>query len=239
MMKQLAAVTIAALIAAPAWTAERNSAPREEKIGVGSGAAIGAMAGGPVGLVLGAAFGGWLGDKFHDERAQRQDFAQRYENASASAQSLEGLLRGSERELSNLRAVLSAEQRNFRDALEEALEVEVYFHTAQSALDQDVEQRLSQVAGLINAIDGFTMVVEGHSDSRGDAEYNDQLSAERAAAVRDVLLRAGIAPARITTRAAGETGSTAAENDLDALALERRVNLTIIRSDSRNRVAQQ
>jgi outer membrane protein OmpA-like peptidoglycan-associated protein len=98
---------------------------------------------------------------------------------------------------------------------------------------------LTQIVGLINEIDDFTMVVEGHSDSRGDAEYNDQLSAERAAAVRDVLLRAGISPTRITTRAAGETGSRAAENDLDALALERRVNVTIVHPDSRNRVAQQ
>jgi outer membrane protein OmpA-like peptidoglycan-associated protein len=239
MMKQLAAVTIATLIAAPAWTAEKNSAPKEEKIGIGSGAAIGAMAGGPVGLVLGAAFGGWLGDKFHSERAERQDYAQRYANANAAVQSLEALLRGSERELSSLRTELSAEQRNFRDALEEALEVEVYFRTAQSTLDQVVEQRLTQIVGLINEIDDFTMVVEGHSDSRGDAEYNDQLSAERAAAVRDVLLRAGISPTRITTRAAGETGSRAAENDLDALALERRVNVTIVHPDSRNRVAQQ
>jgi outer membrane protein OmpA-like peptidoglycan-associated protein len=239
MTKQLAVVMIAALIAAPAWTAERSSAPKEEKIGVGGGAAIGALAGGPIGVVLGAALGGWAGDRFHQERSQRRDFEQRYERASADARSLENMLRGNERELATLRAVLADEQRSFRAALEEALEVHVYFRTAQSALDPDTEQRLAQVAGLLGEIGDFSIIVEGHADSRGDAAYNEQLSGQRAAAVRDVLIGAGLSPERITMRAAGESQATAAEGDLDALALERRVNLTIIRPDADRRVARQ
>ena len=237
MTKQLIAVMVAVLIAAPAWTAERNGAPKEETIGVGGGAAIGAIAGGPIGVILGAALGGWVGDRFHRERSQRQAAEERHAQASAAADSLEGLLRGSERELVSLRAVLADEQRSFKDTLEEALEVEVYFRTAQSALDADVEERLSQVASLIAEIDDFTIIVEGHADGRGDAQYNDALSAARAASVRDVLLRSGLAPERITMRAAGETQASAADRDLDALALERRVDLTLVRPGAERRAS--
>jgi len=232
MTKQLTVAVIAALMAAPAWTSESNSAPKEEKIGVGSGAAIGAMAGGPVGVVIGAALGGWVGDKFHRERSARGGVEQQYAQAAAEADSLAARLRGNERELETLKSVLAAEQKSFSAALEEALEVHVYFRTGQSALDDETRQRLAQVAGLIQAIDGFAIVVEGHADARGDAEYNGQLSAQRAAAVRDVLLHAGVAAQRITTHAAGETQATAAENDLDALALDRRVSLTIVRPEA-------
>jgi outer membrane protein OmpA-like peptidoglycan-associated protein len=65
------------------------------------------------------------------------------------------------------------------------------------------------------------------------------LSAQRAAAVREVLLQAGVAADRITATAEGERQSTAAEGDLDALAMERRVNLSIVDTRFGNRVARQ
>jgi outer membrane protein OmpA-like peptidoglycan-associated protein len=232
MTKQLAMAMAAVLASSPAWTSESNGSPKEEKIGVGSGAAIGAMAGGPIGLVLGAAFGGWLGDRFHQERAQRMEFEHAYEQASADADSFESLLRGSERELVTLRATLAAEQRGFKTALEEALGVQVYFRTEQSALDETTQKRLAQVARVIKDVEDFSIVIEGHADARGDAEYNAELSEQRAAAVREVLVGAGVAPDRITVRAAGESQSTATEGDVDALALERRATLTIVRPES-------
>jgi len=239
MRKQLVIAVIGALVTAPAWTAESSGAPKEEKIGVGSGAAIGAMAGGPVGFLVGAALGGWLGDRFHRERSEREDFEQRYASASADAESFASLLRGSQRELAALQAALADEQKTFAAALETALDIEVYFRTEQSTLDEATEQRLAQVAELLEPMEDFVVVIEGHADARGAAEYNDQLSAQRAAAVRDVFLHAGIALDRIATRAAGEADSTAEEGDVDALALERRVDLTIVRPNAAERVARQ
>jgi outer membrane protein OmpA-like peptidoglycan-associated protein len=239
MRKQLVIAVIGALVAAPAWTSESNGANKEEKIGLGSGAAIGAMAGGPVGFVLGAALGGWVGDRFHRERSEREDFEQRYTSASADAESFASLLRSSQHELAALQAALADEQQSFAAALETALDIEVYFRTEQSTLDEATEERLAQVAELLEPMDDFVVIIEGHADARGATEYNDQLSAQRAAAVRDVLLQAGIALDRITARAAGEADSTAAEGDVDALALERRVDLTIVRPKPEQRVARQ
>jgi outer membrane protein OmpA-like peptidoglycan-associated protein len=236
MKRKLIGLIMFSLAASPSWTAQANS-HKEESAGVGGGAAIGAIAGGPIGLVLGAALGGWVGDKMGRERRSRQDFEDRFRQASTDLESLERLLSGSERELAALQADIGVQQSRFRAAIEDAFEAEVFFHTGESILDQRSTERLARLGSVMRLIDGFAIVVEGHADGRGNEEYNAQLSAERAAAVRRALIEGGLAAGRITSRAAGERDSTAAENDLDSLALERRVALDIVYPQ--NRVAQQ
>ena len=224
MTKQLLTGLAVALVATPAWTSETSVAPKEEKIGVGSGAVIGAIAGGPIGMVLGAALGGWAGDRFHKERSRGDAAETALGEVSAERDSLEDKLRGTEHELGTLRVMHAA--------LEEAVEVQVYFHTEQSTLDADTEEHLARIATVIGELDDVTVVIEGYADSRGEATYNEQLSAARATAVRDTLLRAGVPMDQITMNAVGETQASAPENDFDALALERKVSLTIVRPDS-------
>jgi outer membrane protein OmpA-like peptidoglycan-associated protein len=232
MRKQLLAGLAVALVTTPAWTSESNSAPKEEKIGVGSGAAIGAIAGGPIGMFLGAALGGWAGDRFHQERRKRDAVEQELAAVSTERSSLEQRLQGSERQMGTLRAQRDEDERRFKAALEDAIEVQVYFHTEQSTLDEGTEQRLARIASLFGELDDVTVVIEGYADSRGEPKFNEQLSAARAAAVRDTLLRAGVPIEQITVHAVGEAESSAPENDPDALALERKVSLTIVRPDS-------
>ena len=55
--------TLSVLFAVPAQAATKSS--KQEVIGVGSGALIGAAAGGPVGFIIGAAVGAKIGDTFH------------------------------------------------------------------------------------------------------------------------------------------------------------------------------
>jgi outer membrane protein OmpA-like peptidoglycan-associated protein len=231
MTKRILAGLAVALIATPAWT-ETTEAPKEEKIGVGSGAVIGAIAGGPIGMVLGAALGGWTGDRFHQQRSKREAAEMALAEVSAERDSLESELRTSEHEAGTLRAMNADAERRFKAALEDALEVQVYFHTEESTLDTASEERLARIAGLIDELDDVAVVIEGYADTRGEIAYNEQLSAARATAVRDTLLRAGVPMDQITVHAVGETQSSAAENDTDALALERKVSLTIVRPSS-------
>jgi outer membrane protein OmpA-like peptidoglycan-associated protein len=58
--------------------------------------------------------------------------------------------------------------------------------------------------------------------------------------VREALVRSGLPGDKITTRAVGERDSRATDGDLDAMALERRVNVSITYPLPReNRVASQ
>jgi outer membrane protein OmpA-like peptidoglycan-associated protein len=233
-------LVVSSVVAMPAWTAETDTASKQENIGVGSGAAIGAIAGGPVGLIVGAAFGAWLGDRFHHERSERLAFEAKYGEAQADAASLESRLSGTERQARHFESELLAERLAHREDLRRALDIEVMFRTGDSELADDIEPRLARLAELVSPIDGTMIRLEGHADARGSEEYNEQLSAARAAAVRDALIEAGMPAARITMSAIGERDSTAQEKDLDAMAFERRVQIKLVdQSDDINRVAQQ
>jgi outer membrane protein OmpA-like peptidoglycan-associated protein len=218
--------------------APKNRAPKEEGIGVGSGAAIGALAGGPIGFVVGAAFGGWLGDRFHQERSARRAADERATEASAHAGSLQQLLTVSERSVAVKNAELFSERSLHRRNLQEALSVEVFFRTEDSGLGGSTEERLAKLAALIEPMDGAVIRLEGHADVRGTESFNATLSTARAAAVREALIRGGMPADRVIVTGAGETGSTSPEQDTDGMALERRVEMNIVDVDAASRVAE-
>lgn len=237
---------VAALVAGSVQAAPKSKPHRGENAGVGAGAVVGAILGGPVGFIIGSATGGWVGGKIDKDRAEREQLelevqtAQtRIEEADALAQSLRASIMTSAGELDELRLVMNRQETLYRDALQEAFAIEVYFHTGEAALDEAVVARIGRVGEILRNVDDFSVVIEGHADPRGDDSYNEQLSAERAEAVRDALVAAGLPADRITTRAAGERNSQALDGDLDAMALERRVNLSIVYPLPRNRVARQ
>ena len=243
--ERIIVAVIGSLLATSSFAGPKNRAARnetrvaakEESIGVGSGAAIGALAGGPVGLVLGAAFGGWLGDRFHDERAARREADERAAQASVRAGSLETLLAASERAVAEKDATLFRERVAHRRDLG-SLSAEVFFRTEESGLDGTTEERLARLAALIEPMDGAVIRLEGYTDVRGTEAYNSALSTARAEAVRDALIRGGMPADRVILTASGETSSTATEQDVDGMALERRVQMNVVVDDSATRVAE-
>jgi outer membrane protein OmpA-like peptidoglycan-associated protein len=237
MHKKLIVLLIGSLLTTSSFAAGKNRAPKEESIGVGSGAAIGALAGGPVGFVLGAAFGGWLGDRFHQERSARRVADERANEASVHAASLEQLLAASERVAAETDAALTAERLAHRRNLEEALSVEVFFRTEESGLGSTSEERLARLAALIEPIEGAVIRLEGHADARGTDSFNAALSTERAEAVRSALIKGGMPAERVIVTGAGEIGAVAPEQDADGMALERRVEISVVDDDGASRVA--
>jgi len=239
MKTPIVALVASALIANTAIAA-KPAKYREEGMGLGSGAIAGAIAGGPIGLLIGAAAGAIIGNKFKQEHKAKDEFQAMYEEANELANSLEVLVVGSEDEIESLQFVLRRQEDAYRNALQEAFDVEVYFRTGEAALQQTVAERVERLGAIMRDFDDFAIIIEGHADPRGDDSYNEQLSAERAAAVREALIRSGLPGEKITTRASGERASQASEGDLDGMALERRVDLTIVYPLPReNRVASQ
>lgn len=240
MKTAIIAIAATSLLANTSWAGRRGNTNKEEGIGVGSGAAIGAIVGGPVGFGAGIMFGGWLGNVFHDERTEKEALAVQLEEKAKLTESLENLLAGSKSELEQVRLVMAEQEVDYRDTLQQALDVEVYFRTGESDLDEHVANRVKKLGKLMRKFDGYSIVVEGHADPRGEEAFNDELSAARAQSVREALIRAGLEPEQVLVRAQGERGSKAAEGDLDAMALERRVDLSIVsKLPLENRVAQQ
>jgi outer membrane protein OmpA-like peptidoglycan-associated protein len=73
----------------------------------------------------------------------------------------------------------------------------VYFEVDQSALPAGSETALSSVIGYLKSSPGSTAVISGFHDPTGDAAANEELAKNRAMAVRDALIAAGIEDTRI------------------------------------------
>lgn len=87
---------------------------------------------------------------------------------------------------------------------------------------------LNQLAATMRQYGETTIVVAGHTDSTGQAAYNQALSERRAAAVRNYLVSQGVSASRIQTVGYGmrqpvDTNATEAGR-----AKNRRVELTIL-----------
>src|SRR5947207_8761051 len=140
-MKKTIVVLLAGSLAAnTGWAGERTHVKKdhpqkEESFGLGSGAAIGALAGGPVGLIIGAAFGGWLGDRFHHERSERVASDKRAGDAQARAESLSQRLSGTEQQPASSEADLKSERGAHRADLERPAALDVRFRTGGRARD--------------------------------------------------------------------------------------------------------
>lgn len=244
MQSKLIVLLVSSALATTGWAGERHRAAKaeraakEESIGLGSGAAIGAIAGGPVGLIIGAAFGGWFGDRFHHERSGRLAAEKSAAEAESHATALEARLATSESYASQTSADLATERAQHRHDVEEALSTEVLFRTEDSTLTPAAEQRLARLVAMVVPFEGTVIRLEGHTDVRGTDRYNDGLAAARADAVRDALIRAGMPAERIVVSAVGKAESRATDQDADGMALDRRVKMTIVGLDDASRVAQ-
>jgi len=244
MRKQIIVLAVGALLAQAGWTRDKNDDPKahpekEQSIGLGSGAAIGALAGGPVGLIIGAAMGGWLGDRFHHERVARAESEQKADSAQAQAASLEQRLGGAEQQLAASEAQLQSERNAHRDDVERAVALDVHFRTEDSTIDAGDEQRLAELATFIAPLDGTVIRLDGHTDVRGTQKYNDELSTARAESVRDALVRAGMPAERIVVTGEGSADAAATEQDVDGMALDRRVAVTVVGLDDAGSVARE
>src|ERR1035438_3274737 len=69
---------------------------------------------------------------------------------------------------------------------------DVLFDTAKYSLRPLAREKLAKVAGIVSGHPGLRLDVEGHTDSVGGDEYNQQLSEQRGGAVRDYLTQQGM-----------------------------------------------
>tara|TARA_R110002096_G_scaffold239101_1_gene430674 strand:+ start:32296 stop:32826 length:531 start_codon:yes stop_codon:yes gene_type:complete len=95
----------------------------------------------------------------------------------------------------------------------------VWFGFDSFELDESTKTELRGVASWTKEADDRIIVLEGHTDEIGDKQYNESLSAQRAAAVRSYLLSEGVAEERVQTRAFGEEQADLPEDRMNRRVL--------------------
>ncbi len=110
----------------------------------------------------------------------------------------------------------------------ETFEVEVQFPTNSSVIGNKYDDEIRRVADFLKAHPETVVEIGGHSDNRGDADYNQFLSKRRAQAVAQRLTDAlGIDPERVTAVGYGETEPVATNTTAEGRAANRRVEARI------------
>ncbi len=107
---------------------------------------------------------------------------------------------------------------------------DIPFRSGSDELAGDSPTRLGELATFLRNRPGIArLVIEGHTDDRGDKEFNVDLSERRASRVRAFLVEAGIEPGRLVARGYGATRPVASNGSERGRAANRRVVFRIDR----------
>jgi outer membrane protein OmpA-like peptidoglycan-associated protein len=106
------------------------------------------------------------------------------------------------------------------------------FNTDDSTLRHDHSALLDQVAQFLRErCPGHAVLIEGHTDAPGSAAYNQELSKNRAEAVKNYLVEKGVPAEQLTTVGYGEQQPIASSDTKAGRALNRRVTLRFTDKD--------
>jgi outer membrane protein OmpA-like peptidoglycan-associated protein len=104
---------------------------------------------------------------------------------------------------------------------------DLLFETDSAVLSEDAIARVSRIGDILAKYPEDRLRIEGHTDSRGTAAYNEELSLRRAEAVARVLSSRGVAPSQILVLGMGEEQPVASNGDPAGRSANRRVQLHI------------
>lgn len=102
---------------------------------------------------------------------------------------------------------------------------DVLFDTGKSTLKPGAYKTIDRLAEVLKEDPQRKVLIEGHTDSVGSEEFNQQLSERRAQAVQAALVERGVQPSQIRTVGRGETAPVASNEDPGGRQQNRRVEM--------------
>ncbi|MEK7990274.1 MAG: OmpA family protein [Thiotrichaceae bacterium] len=104
----------------------------------------------------------------------------------------------------------------------------ILFDSDSSVLSSLAVTQLDNFANVVGSGD-YQILLEGHTDSSHNYEYNQNLSEARASAVKEALIARGILSSRLITDYHGETNAVATNSNSQGKQQNRRVELRPIK----------
>ena len=156
------------------------------------------------------------------DRAAAQADAEKARQAAAQAEAEKAQLRA--QLLSQLNSILQT-----RDSARGLIVnmSDVLFDTGSYTLKPGAREKLAKISGIVLAHPGLNLQIEGHTDSVGSDEMNQQLSERRADSVRDFLAEQGVPGSAISARGFGKSQPVAGNDTAEGRQRNRRVELVV------------
>ena len=104
---------------------------------------------------------------------------------------------------------------------------DVLFDTGKYTLRPEAREKLAKISGIILAYPDLRLAIEGNTDSVGGDAMNQELSEQRAAAVRDYLAQQNIPLTSMTSRGFGKTQPVASNGTAEGRQENRRVEMIV------------
>jgi outer membrane protein OmpA-like peptidoglycan-associated protein len=173
-------------------------------VGAAVGAGVGAIFGKGGGALMGAAVGAGIGG-YAGHRMDKQ------------AAELEQI----------------AETKRTEQGLVTKLKSDILFDTGKSELKPTAKTNLQQMGEIMKKYPENVLTINGYTDNTGSAAVNDKLSTQRAAAVKDELLLAGLSPSVITVQGLGPNNPIADNSNPNGRQQNRRVEIEVTVDESK------
>lgn len=200
-----ALIAIAFLNAGTTGCKSLNKTQKGVIIGSAGGAAVGAGVGKAagntaVGAIIGAAVGGVTG----------------------------GVIgRKMDKQAKEIEQIPGAEVKRVGEGINVTFDSGVLFGFDQSDLSSTASSRVTELAGILKKYPDTYILIEGHTDDKGDHGYNSRLSKRRAKSVADYLEEQQVASKRIRTAWYGEDQPKFSNDTEENRAKNRRVEFAI------------
>ena len=104
---------------------------------------------------------------------------------------------------------------------------DVLFDTGSATLKPGAREKLAKISGILLAHKGLALQIEGHTDSVGSDDFNQQLSERRAASVLDFLAGEAVPAEAMAARGFGKTQPVASNDTAEGRQRNRRVELIV------------
>lgn len=122
----------------------------------------------------------------------------------------------------------SAEIVSVEKTIQITLPSDITFRTNSYNVSLDLRKILISFANDLNNHQNYDLTIVGHTDEKGDSNYNLSLSLKRAKAIKDILIKSGSTDSNISVVGKGEIEPLVA-NDTDInRAKNRRVELILV-----------
>ncbi len=126
-------------------------------------------------------------------------------------------------------------ERQQNEILKLTMSSEVSFDFNSAHIKSTFQSPLNKIADIMNRYQQTQIVVVGHTDDVGSAQYNLELSLRRANAVADYLIMRGVATSRLGTEGRGEMEPVASNNTITGRSQNRRVEVFVVPNETAGR----